>query len=134
MNQTARKHPQCREDLVDLGYEVGGNCFQIHAAQIIHEPAGTKLVHGEVSHADYPEIRYAHCWLELEVAIPSGRTLIMVKDISNGHNVLIPQEIYYCAGGIVDEPGQLIRYSLVEATMQLIQEKNWGPWALDTNF
>jgi len=125
--------PRTREDLEALGYRTDGDCFVV-AFRLVMDMEGATLVHGEVSHGDFPELRFTHAWIEQQVELLPGVRMTLVIDRSNGRNVQIPKELYYLFGRIVDEPGKLARYTRDQARRMAFETGHYGPWDLDNDF
>ncbi|ORJ61316.1 hypothetical protein [Geothermobacter hydrogeniphilus] len=126
--------PRSREELEALGYETDGDCFVAAFNFALDTPDEMILVHGEVSHGDFPALRYTHAWVEQQIELRPGVKMTLVHDPSNGRHVQIPKELYYLLGRIVDEPGKLARYSQNQARRKALATGHYGPWDLDNDF
>lgn len=123
--------PHTREDLERLGYQTRGNCFEVHANQLLsHAAPGTRLVHALVRHSAYPHIRYAHAWLEVDEEHGDMR-ICQAHDRSNGKNINTPSALYRHFGQVVDAPGELAVYTKEQAVRMLLKHKHYGPWELN---
>lgn len=58
---------------------------------------------------------HEHCWIE------QGET---VQDFANGHNAVLPKELYYTLGNVKD----VVRYTMQEAQAVIVKMKTYGPW------
>lgn len=100
-----------------------GDCFLAHGNFIFADTKGKyTLCHGTVYHSLTG--RHEHCWLEYEEKFESGFTQMMVKDISNGNDVEMPQDAYYRLGKVED----VKRYTRKEATGHMLTHMTYGPW------
>lgn len=91
-----------------------GDCYEVHAKAIIDGSVSGMLCHGTVWHSETGW--HGHCWLEV-----SGD---LVLDFSNGHQVLLPREVYYVLGNVKD----VKRYSPEQARELIEKEGNYGTW------
>lgn len=123
-----------REALKAMGYETEGNCFTAAFRFVMGKGKDFTLVHGEVSHSDFPKLRYTHAWVEQQIELQPGIKIILVHDPSNGKYVQLPRELYYHLGRIVDEPGKLARYTWDQARRKAYTTGHYGPWDLDNDY
>lgn len=75
------------------------------------------LVHGMVTRPT-DQLRHAHAWIE-------WRPKALVLDFSNGHQHIIPRELYQRAGQIL----QYRMYTQAEARLEMVDSAHHGPWA-----
>ncbi len=88
-----------------------GDCYL--AAVKTAELVGGEVVHGTVESENTP--RHGHAWVEL-----NGHVI----DRSNGHDVCLPQQVYYRLGRAQD----VRRYSPQEARTLMSLQGHYGPW------
>ena len=82
----------------------------------ITEEAELALVHGMVTRPT-DQLRHPHAWVEW---LEKG----LVLDFSNGHQHLIPRDLYYRAGQI----SKVFTYSVSSARFELVDHTHYGPW------
>lgn len=110
-----------RQQVKDLGYRVDGDCFEVAVGVLRREHASDgRLVHGEVSHGKIDGLRFSHAWVEFE-----EHGLVWCRDCSNGHDVTLPQALYYAAGRIIAAPQKLARYSYAQACEKMLEHGHY---------
>lgn len=110
-----------------------GDCYKKAWMQITSmsnkDAENVRLVHGEVAGTGiHFGIRFGHAWIEKEIEIRKGVTVVMVNDCSNDRNIVLPRDLYYRLGKILDEHGKLFRYTIDEAYLNGAIFKGYGSW------
>ena len=109
-----------------------GDCFMV-AGKAVLEDHSLELVHGRVwanGEGTAPEGYHWHAWVERtdRVTFPHlGDRLVestVCIDRSNGHDLTLPQALYYKVGGVQG----VRRYSASGAHMMIERTGHWGPW------
>lgn len=98
----------------------GGDCYDISGRFILNEKKDSvmKLVHGVVSgQGALTGLRIGHAWIEKDNE---------VIEKSNGHNSILPKDLYYSIGQIDEK--EIIRYTVKEAKEQMLKFEHFGPW------
>lgn len=68
-------------------------------------------------------MRYGHSWAEYKHK---------VYDFSMGRSLILPDELYYNLGHVVEEKGKYASYTPRQAAEMMIKTGHYGPWELDT--
>lgn len=107
-------------------YEAAGRYMQ--DATIAGEADNLTLVHGVVSGQGPLEgQRIGHAWIEFkERAGPYQYEHEVVRDVSNGRNLVLPRSWYYSIGQI--DPDECNYYTPTEAAKMISTHGTWGPW------
>lgn len=106
-------------DDIEMVPEARGFCFDRSAKWLVLEQGRefeqAKLVHGTVmGQGPLDGVRFAHAWVEIDD---------WVFDVSQAF--LSPKGAYY----EIAQAEDIVSYSGTEAAVNLMKEKNWGPWA-----
>ena len=91
-----------------------GDCFRANGVKMMEMPNSAKLCHGE---AITLSGKIHHCWIE------SG---IKVFDFSNDMTTKLDKTKYYDLLSI--NPSKVKKYTGVEAMVNMMKQKHWGPW------
>jgi hypothetical protein len=86
-----------------------------------------RMAHGYVTHP-HEGFRHRHAWIEVT---PADDGPVFCFDFANGNSTVIPREVYYEAGGIVPDKGQLALYTRIEAMKRLLATEHFGSWDLE---
>lgn len=85
---------------------------------------GHTLVHGVViGQGPLDGRRVDHAWVEVE---GGHYTVTLVVDRSNGRNLLLPRDMYYRLGRIVE--AECTRYTPEETRTNMLRTEHFGPW------
>jgi len=134
-HRMATFHRERREAAIVARRRAGiptGDCYQAAANYLSRlgpkESEGHTLVHGIVSGQGPLEgKRLDHAWVEAEQPVPGGSlTIVLVIDVSQGKNLLLPRDLYYRIGRV--NPAECTRYTPEEAMINMLRSKHFGPW------
>jgi hypothetical protein len=108
----------------------GGDCYAAAGelfmdSQMWGGPQDLTLVHGRPTLTRPPFIKYGHAWVEFEAEL-EGHTVQMVRDVSNGKDVLLPRAAYYRVGKI--DPEECNYYQYEDFRHWVKETGHWGPW------
>lgn len=120
-----------RDEIKAKGYRIDGDCFSAAAQALLAAGPTALLVHGEVAHAELPGVRYAHAWVEYDEPTAKG-PVRMVWEVANGRQQIVPRELYYRIGQVVESPGRIKRYGRQDMFNRLMATHHYGPWDLDS--
>ena len=102
-----------------------GDCYLAAGmALLVHRaPEHAVLVHGVVTGqvGRVQGKQYGHAWIEYTM---DG--IVMVWEVANGRDLLLPAELYYRLGRI--DRAACVEYTRDEMNAQLKAHKHWGPW------
>ena len=102
------------DDIPDLCH---GARLGMRTLKALDIPAGMLvLVHGFVTRPT-DQLRHVHAWIE-------WREKGLVFDFSNGHQVMMPRQLYYEAGQVLDYRA----YNVDEARIEMVESAHYGPW------
>jgi hypothetical protein len=104
-----------------------GDCFMAAGRYVMDvactaQEEGYTLVHGVVGGQGPLEgRRIHHAWVEVD-----DGPVVMVVDVSNDKNLVLPRDAYYRLGQVV--PDECRRYTPEEAIIAMVRSEHWGPW------
>ena len=109
--------------------DANGDCYLVAArtTMALADALPVTMVHGVASgRGELKGFRIGHGWVEVEVGPESER---YVLELSNGHNAIIPADVYYMAGEIDPDNAEEFRRYTPEETRELLEEHgHYGPW------
>lgn len=98
--------------------EANGDCYVVAGRMVAldHAPDDAVLCHGTCTgNGPIAGVEFGHAWVEWQG---------MVIERSNGHDAVLPRDIYYEAG----ECREIVRYTPAEARRMMQMFGHFGPW------